>query len=984
MWSLLLCLTFGCSADNDAKYSATKESKEISVALTETWLMDSCRIKAKNRDFYLHKYKAEKIISKYQKNNNLSSIERKLLTNARSCFAFARTDYLIQVGKIHEARKVMEELASNSTLNLYSDTTMWLNFLYHQGKVLYHPYYISQNKKDILQGYDCIVQSYILSSRKNYPLYKALSLQILSVYLLNDSIFSLAKEVDKASIRYINEDNMPDSLLAGNLAERSLSIFLKLNDPYHTADAWCNLARCYFQIGDARRSIECLNIAIANPATDSMPDLLASINEQFSLSFAAIDDKHNSDFYRNAYLDLQDSTRQDRELEARAVALQESTTKIWYFVAIAFTVFILLCVTTIILTRIRRRKERNATEEQEMLEQLQEELLSCKLLYADALRSAVEQRAQLSIVNGMTPLIDRMKIAVYKQNLGYAKELADEIDKQNILLTQWIKLRRGVIQPKIETFALQTILDVISKNGTILNSQHIKLIIQQTSVKVKADHTLTLFLINTLVDNARKAINETGTITVLCTEHTDDKYVEISISDTGKGMTDTQLEHIFEYKVIHNQSDTQSHGFGLVNCRGIIDRYRKMSSIFTVCTIFAKSTKGKGTTIFFRLPLAVKSMIITLLCCMPGITHITAKTSCNLLSLDSIAAIYCDSLYQCNVEGRYKQAMLYSDSCSSIIKRDSTIDVGIRLSLYNETSVAALALHQWDIYIFNNYLFTRLYKEYTADSSLASYCQTMENNEKKANIAMIIALLLIIGIFPIFWFVYLRHLLKFHKGIRDKKQLLKEDVKKTKLEYEHLHIINNVTDNQLSTLKHETMYYPGRIRQLINNSKATNDLTAIVSYYSELYRVLNTQAMNRQASSLSFRVDMIQIGELFPNINVTGTIINNCDNITILANKELMTYLNVLLRRHNEGKTPPCYVSKCDEKYVTINFCMTNNKILSTDVNSLFSTETPDVDFLIMRQIIREAGNASMRYGSGITAVTRKGITEIVVTMPKK
>ena len=977
LWSLFFCLTWACSG-NGGMGNAEKKSDKLAVAFAEIRQMDSCRIKAKNRDFYLHKYKAEKIISDLQSYSRLSHADRKSLTKAISDLAFARTDYLMQVGKYREARKVMEDLASNTTLNLYSDTTQWLNFLYHQGKVHYHPYYINRYKKSILQGYDCIVQAYILSSRTDYPLYKALSMQMLSVYLLNDSIFNLASEFDRASIRYVNEDNVPDSLLAGNLAERALGIFLKFNDAYLTAEAWRNLARCYFKLGDAQRSADCLFMAIANPATDSMPDLRASINEQLSLSFAALNNKHNSDYYRNAYLDLQDSTRQDRELEARVVALKESTTRLWYLVAAAFAVFILLCVITITLTHIRRRKEKNATEEGEMLEQLSEELQTRRLQLSDALRSAVEQRARLSIVNGMMPLIDRMKIAIHKGNLEYATELADEIDKQNALLTKWIKLRKGIIQPKIETFALQDILNIIAKNSSLLNRQNIALDIPPTTISVKADHTLTLFIINTLVDNARKAIGNHGIITVLCTENTESGYAEISVADTGAGMTDTQVAHLFEYKVIQDNAATPSHGFGLVNCRGIIDRYRKLSSVFSVCTIMAKSTLGSGTTISFRLPLVAKTMLLTLLCCLASTTFATGNSTNGMTHNDSIAAAYCDSLYTCNIEGRYEQAMAYADSCHAIVKRDSTIDIGIRLSLYNETAVAALALHEWNKYTFYNYLFTNLYKEYTADSTLASYCQTMERNEQKANIAMLVVLLLIVALVPIFWLTYLRHLIKFRKGIRDKRQRLKEETRKVKQEYEHLHIVNNITDNQLSALKHETMYYPVRIRQLIASNQDAADLAATVDYYRDLYSLLSIQALNKQTSTFSFRIEKLCIDDIFPGIAVPQPM----EDIKLTANKELMDYFKVLLRRHNGGKSPSCAVSQCSEKYVTIDFVMAGNSMLNPSANSLFSTTTPNVDFLVMRQIVRETGNSTMRYGAGITASVQNGVTIISVTLP--
>ena len=962
-------------------HQPTKKSERLEVAIREIRIMDSCRVKARNRDFYLHKYNAEKIISRYDNDNGLNANERNLLTKAQSDLAFVSADYLMQVGKYRDARSVMETLASDASLNLYSDTTQWLNFLYHQGKVKYHPYNILKNKQALLQGYDCIVQCYILSSHIDYSLYKALSMQVLSLYLLNDSIFSLASEADRASIRYINEDSTPDSLLAANLAERSLGIFLRLNKPYYTAQAWLTLARCHFKRGDAQRSVECLDNALAIAETDSMPDMRASINEQMSLSYAALDNKPSSDFFRNEYLDLQDSTRQDRELEARAIALQKSTTRIWWLVGMAFSVFVILCIMTLILTHIRRRRERWAREESDMLEQQEEEFNVWQLRCSDAVRSAVEQRARVAVVSGMMPLIDRMGHAIQKGDTSYACELVEEIEKQNNMLTQWIKLRKGVIQPRIESFPLQSVFDMIVKNKAVLNRYGVTLEVAATDLAVKGDTTLTLFILNTLVDNARKAVEGTkGSIAVGAQANAAERYVEISVRDDGKGMDAERLEHLFDYEGIRDRSDSTSHGFGLVNCRGIMDRYRKISSAFSVCDIFVKSAPGKGTTVSFRLPMVVRMLLVSLavaLCnSMPCLAERHAK---ELTARERVAAAYCDSLYQCNIDGRYRQAMLYADSCYAIVRQDTAIDVGIRLSLYNETAVASLALHQWKKYVYYNYLFTNLYKEYTADASLPSYCETMERNRLTANIAMLIVLLLIVSLVPIFWYVYLRHVVRFHRGIREKKQLLREQTRRLMMEYDHLHLINNIQDNQLSALKHETMYYPMRIRQLIAEGRGAEELQATANYYRELYSMLSIQAMGKLTASYTFGVEKILLSEVFRQADTDG----QAPATTIIANGELMSYLGVLLRRNNGGHIPPCTVSCSKDKYVTLAFSMAGNRRLAAYTDSLFTASTPNVDFLVMRQIVRETGSASLHYGAGISAGLKDGTAYIYITLPR-
>ena len=70
-------------------------------------------------------------------------------------------------------------------------------------------------------------------------------------------------------------------------------------------------------------------------------------------------------------------------------------------------------------------------------------------------------------------------------------------------------------------------------------------------------------------------------------------YVEISVSDTGEGIDKQKLENLFGHKI------KNGHGFGLMNCKGIIDKYRKTSQIFNVCGIFAESEIGKVVDFIF-------------------------------------------------------------------------------------------------------------------------------------------------------------------------------------------------------------------------------------------------------------------------------------------------------------------------------------------------------------------------------------------------
>lgn len=69
------------------------------------------------------------------------------------------------------------------------------------------------------------------------------------------------------------------------------------------------------------------------------------------------------------------------------------------------------------------------------------------------------------------------------------------------------------------------------------------------------------------------------------------------------------------------------HGFGLINCKGIIEKYRKLSSLFNVCTIGVESEPGKGSRFFFRLPKGIRRTLAILIILVAGLQGAMAGTA---------------------------------------------------------------------------------------------------------------------------------------------------------------------------------------------------------------------------------------------------------------------------------------------------------------------------------------------------------------------
>ena len=136
---------------------------------------------------------------------------------------------------------------------------------------------------------------------------------------------------NSSMLRTIIPDNQFEDLLAKEIAVKSVDLFKKYGDVYQIAGSYRTLAKSFWEQGQYEDALWCLEHALSdNIKIQQAPDLVASIREQMSLAYSAIDDKQLSDYNRNIYLDMQEITRQDRFLESRAEQLSKIFTPTKY------------------------------------------------------------------------------------------------------------------------------------------------------------------------------------------------------------------------------------------------------------------------------------------------------------------------------------------------------------------------------------------------------------------------------------------------------------------------------------------------------------------------------------------------------------------------------------------------------------------------------------------------------------------------------
>ena len=1062
-------------------------NNQIEALISEVQYMRLCQRMSRNREFYYHRQRAaDKIKRINEERKTLSARSIRRMVYAESEFAIVTSTYYYYVGLNKKSAEALN--AINPEGEIKNDTAQYLSYLYNIGS---GGIITGGTSDEVLQReFDALSRCFFIAYESNYPFFEANSLASIAEHIIYAEDRRKLLSDNYQVLSFITPNNIEEHNLPYLLADRALALFADYGDIYQTAGALRTLASCYMASGYYDEALLNLEKALGDKRISQAPDLVASIREQLSVAYSAIDNKPKSDYNRNIYLDLQEQTRQDRFYEARVEQLERETGMLNIMIAaVIFAIVLLLFFLWLFyhLIRIKKRKssldylleplnkwEKDTNEKLDIIKSRSEDLseqYSVSQQRKDSNeRLVLENRARLSLITGLLPFVDRILNElslltrrkegddVVERRYSYIIELSEKIQEYNSFLTQWIKIRHGMYNLNIQSFELDSLFELIKKSRVSFDMCGIELDVLPCGYTVKGDKVLTLFMINTLADNARKFSSPGGKVTI--SAEGNGEYVEIAVEDTGIGMTACELERVLGRSVI-----SSGHGFGLTNCKGIIEKYKKISDIFNVCTLAASSEKGKGSKFFFRLPYGVKRVALILVSCFslissfansgqPSIAH--SATYGNL----EVAKAYADSAYFSNINGTYSKTLVHVDSClkhlnayylkqnengKALMQMDGempeeapeiawyhdsvAINYNLILDIRNECAVAALALHQWHLYDYNNKIFTRLYKELSADSTLQAYCLSMQTSKTNKTVAVVLLVIILIAILTAYYLIYYKNILHYRLCIENVKQInaillsdslpyeklkdiellsteqypynLREIVEKIKrslgeadrlfvqnsyslelaedelrkIQYEEhsLYICNSVVDNCLSAFKHETMYYPDRIRHLVNTERDNlKYLTELVTYYRDLYMILSKQA-SRQMDNVSIRLSKIDVAGILPDIIPAG-------KYYVVGNRNLLRYMLELLTNNLKLPFTVTKPEQFGDGYIELSLLISG--VPFEDGVNLFVPCEANIPFLLCKQIIRDLSEVTNRRGAGIQAQACGGKLSVRLVLP--
>jgi PAS domain S-box-containing protein len=165
-------------------------------------------------------------------------------------------------------------------------------------------------------------------------------------------------------------------------------------------------------------------------------------------------------------------------------------------------------------------------------------------------------------------------------------------------LLEWSRLQRGIsnsnpkklLLKKIITESISSVMPIANKKGIMVDIEI------PGEITVFADENMLGSIVRNLTTNAVKYTEKGGNVSIAA-KTVSGNSVEISVRDTGIGMSSTMVEDLFRLDVQTNRKGTDgepSTGLGLLLCKDFIEKHGGK--------IWVESEEGKGSTFRFTLP----------------------------------------------------------------------------------------------------------------------------------------------------------------------------------------------------------------------------------------------------------------------------------------------------------------------------------------------------------------------------------------------
>jgi K+-sensing histidine kinase KdpD len=267
---------------------------------------------------------------------------------------------------------------------------------------------------------------------------------------------------------------------------------------------------------------------------------------------------------------------------------------------VALFVFLIVSIVASQLSERTRRMAQESARAMEMAAQA--ELVRQKEEFKSTLLDALahDLKTPLTSVKASASALleDASSLSASQREL--VSIVSEESDRLNRLVTEVLEMSRteaGQLRLNRESCSVENLLQgALQESKRLLEGREIQLQIAPLLPFVSADAELIQTVLRSLLDNAAKYSSAGEAISVLAEQ--DDRFVRISVTDRGPGLSEEELSQVFEryYRGAATQADVRGMGIGLAVARDIVRAHGGK--------IWAESSPGQGSRFSFTLPVA--------------------------------------------------------------------------------------------------------------------------------------------------------------------------------------------------------------------------------------------------------------------------------------------------------------------------------------------------------------------------------------------